>query len=216
MLISAPVRTSAGLSAFLVLALVACDSKKESPPAPSAEAKREPLAQPSSPAPSVVASIAPTPTASVATSASAAPSAKAAGPCPPNAKNYDEPKFCVTFLEEPLDITYEGGPDEGNVELEAKGGGVIRLTWVPLARAGKESLRAEMDHVDDGWELVASGDLPGGGAWSDMKKASGDEKVRHVVRSAVKTKRVLVNCYYATTAENADKAREVCKSVRGY
>lgn len=213
-------RAPHSLSAFLLLALVACDSKKESSPEPSARATREPVAQASSPAQSAVASRAAPPALSVSAAptpgASGSPSSAAASPCPANAKNYDEPKFCVVLPEKTLDVSYEGDAQQGNIELEPKGGGVLRFSWVPLARAGKESLKAQVEHVDDGYELVESGDLSGGGAWSDVKKAGGDEKNEHVVQSAVKTKKLLVNCNYSTTAENAAKAREVCKSVRGY
>jgi hypothetical protein len=216
------VQPAARLSLLLLVGLCSCDSKKESPPEPSASATREPMALASSPAPSPVASRAGAPALSVsaapaaAASASAAPSANAASPCPANAKNYAEPKFCVVLPEKTLDITYEGDEKEGQVELEPKGGGVIRFSWVPVARAGTEPLKAQLERVSDGYELVESGDLPRGGAWSDWKKASGDEKTEHVVQSVVKTPKLLINCNYTTTADRVEEARKTCKSVRGY
>lgn len=157
------------------------------------------------------------PTALASAVPSAAPSASAAtgtGPCPANAKRYDEPKFCIVLPEKTLDVTYEGDEKEGHVELEPKIGGVLRLSWVPVARAGKESLKAQLEKVDEGYELVGSGDIPGG-AWSDWKK-SGDEKNQHVVQSVLKTQKLLINCNYAVEESHAEQAREVCKSVRGY
>jgi hypothetical protein len=174
--------------------------------------KREPVAPTASALPKTPPAL-----SVAAASASVVLDAAAAGPCPPNAKNYDEPRFCITFAEKPLDVTYEGGPEEGNVELEAKGGnGVIRLSWVPLARAGNDPLKAQVERIEDDWELVSSGDLGGGGAWAEIKQTGADEKTRHVVHSLVKTKKLLVDCNYSTTAENAAKARDVCKSIRGY
>jgi hypothetical protein len=202
-------RTVACFSALLCAGLVACDSKNAPSPEPSSRAAPQPP-----PAPSQAAL--PLARASAAVSAAApAPSASAAaGPCLPNAKRYDEPKFCVVLPDKTLDISYEGGPEEGSIELEASGD-VLRFSWVPVARAGKDSIKAELERVKEGEELAASGELPGG-AWSDIKTVGGDGPGKHVVQSLVKTPKLLVNCHFTVEDAEAEPARAVCKSVRAY
>ena len=195
------------LCALLMVGVVACDSKKT----PFAE----PAKSASAVAPtSVVSSRAPS--ASSAAASAPAPSASAAlGPCPPNAKRYDEPKFCVVLPEKTLDISYEGGAEEGTIELHDKSGSVIRFSWVPVARLGNESIKAQLERVKPGEELVGSGDIPRG-AWSDVRKVDGEQKGEHVVQSVTKTQKLLINCHYTVEEARSEPARAVCKSVRAY
>jgi hypothetical protein len=114
-----------------------------------------------------------------------------------------------------LDIVYEGDDKEGNIELQDKAGSVLRFSWVPVSRLGKESIKEHLERVSKGEELVASGDVPGG-AWSDVKRIDPKDNGRHVVQSVVKTKKHLVNCHYAVPEAQVEQARGVCKSVREY
>src|SRR5688572_22961718 len=113
------------LSALFVVGLVACESKKTASPEPSASAARATAATSGSAAALTSAASSAAPSAlsqraqPSASSCAAAPFASAAAsPCLPNAKRYDEPKFCVVLPEKTLDVTYEGGAEEGSAELE--------------------------------------------------------------------------------------------------
>lgn len=209
-------RNLACLSALVFAALVSCESKNKS--SAGLDPRAAPEVATKSPAPSAPAGEASSPppaeSAPPIASASAVASAGAPGPCPPNAKRYDEPKFCVVLPDKPLDVSYEGGPSEGSVELEVKGN-VLRFTWVPIARMGKESLRAQLERVEEGYELAGSGDLANG-AWSDWRKMGDSAQGKHVVQSAIKTPKLLINCNYSVDDAQAEQARDVCKSVRAY
>ncbi len=217
-------RAVACLCALLLPGVVACEPTSTPSPEPSTRAAAQAAATSSgASAPTGGASARPPSAQSQAASAlapaSAAASASAptpaASPCPADAKRYDEPKFCVVLPEKTLEMGYEGGPEEGSAQLEVGGGGVLRFSWVPLARLGKESIKAQLERVNKGEELAGSGDIPGG-AWSDVKKVDGDQKGKHVVQSAVTTPKLVVNCHYTVDEAQAAQARAVCESVRAY
>jgi hypothetical protein len=205
-------RAVAVVPAFLLLFIVACESKSTAMPESSARAKPEVVAKSTSSGSAASAAPSPKPPPSAAAPPSAAPPA---GPCPADAKRYDEPRFCVVLPEKTLDITYEGGPEEGNAELQDRNGGVLRFSWVPAARAGEQSLEAQVERVGAGEELVASGDIPGG-AWSEIKQVGDAASGKRYVQSLTKSQKVLVNCHYTVESEHSEQARAVCKSVRTY
>lgn len=202
-----------------VLAVVACDSKPKAAaePTPTAVPAAVTSGAPPSTTPAALAS-APAPSAAVPPSASAAAAPVAAGPCPPNAKRYDTPKFCVVLPEKTLDITYEEYDASGDVEVEAPGG-TLRFHWEPTKAMSRAALKKEMERADDGWKLVSSGEIPGG-AWSEIEKAAGDEagtsSGEHVVRSVTATKKLDILCHYSVKAEHVEQARATCQSVRTY
>lgn len=197
-----------------MLGLAACESKGgASTSSPGATASGAPVAAPllsaSAKASAAVPSAAVPPSASAATPA---PSASAGGDsCPADAKRYDEPRFCVVFPSKPLDVSYEGGPNAGTAELESLRG-VLRFTWGPVGKAGKEPLKARLEKVSSGDELVASGELPGSGAWSHLKLASG----KHLIQSATKSAKLVIDCNFNVDAAQAEAAAAVCKSLRTY